>query len=69
MPKPKVEPKNHRRGPISLMNIDMKILTKTSASRIQQHRIIHCGQTGFTAGMQGWFSIQKSINVIQYLKR
>ena len=54
---------------MSLMNTDMKIPTKASACRIQQHRTTHCGQTGFTAGMQGWFSIQKSINVIQYLNK
>ena len=61
---------NCHRGPMmSLMNTDMKIPTKASACRIQQHRTTHCGQTGFTAGMQGWFSIQKSINVIQYLNK
>ena len=72
IPNPKKDPtKIENFRPISLINIDVKILNIMFANRILEHikMIIHHDQVSIISGIQEWINIQKSINIIHYINK
>jgi len=70
-PKPHKHPtKKENFSPISLMNIEAKLLSNILRNCVQEHikTIINHDKVVFIPGMQAWFNIWTSINIIHSIK-
>ena len=68
--KPHIDPtNNYNFRPIPLMNIGVKVLNMILTNWIQEHikMTIHHDQVGFIPGLQEWFNIWNSMNVIHHI--
>jgi len=71
-PKPQKDPTQKENfGTISLMNSNSNILIQTLSNKIEEHikTIIQHDQEGCIPGMQGWLTILKFSNIIQYINK
>lgn len=70
IPKPDKDARKKKTRPITIINVDTKILDKILGNQIQQYikGIVHHEMVGFILGMQ-LFSKRKSISTIHHIKR
>ena len=71
IPKPGRDSTKKRKSQASIHDEHRCKFIKILANQLQQHirKVIHHNKVGFIPGMQGWFNIRKSINVIHHINR